>query len=234
MPPLLSKQHANMFLRRTAFTLVELLVVIAIIGILVALLLPAIQAAREAARKASCLNNLKQLGLAFQNHHDSFKAFPPIRIIDSGKQRGWGTHLLPYIEEIAVRKAYRTDKNFFDPLNQPAVNVPLASFTCPSSPNGGPGYVKFEKTAYDAFPAGTTGFSYATDYLCNHLLNSKTCANLGLSKCEPVLKSGVFRAMNKITDGTSHTSLILESAGRPDFIIHGVIQESMEPLAPRK
>lgn len=91
---------------RLAFTLIELLVVIAIIAILVALLLPAVQQAREAARRSSCKNNLKQLGVAMHNYHDTHGCLPPGfmqgRMQDGSLHtwRGWSglAMILPYIE----------------------------------------------------------------------------------------------------------------------------------------
>jgi prepilin-type N-terminal cleavage/methylation domain-containing protein/prepilin-type processing-associated H-X9-DG protein len=88
--------------RLHAFTLVELLVVIAIIGILVALLLPAVQAAREAARRSQCLSNLRQLGVAAHNYHDTYKSFPlGMEMHDSlmMTRATFFIRLLPYIEE---------------------------------------------------------------------------------------------------------------------------------------
>ena len=90
--------------RRMAFTLVELLVVIAIIGVLVGLLLPAVQAAREAARRTQCINNLKNLGLALHNYHDSNKHFPPgFELADYFVPTwGWTYYTLPQLEQAGL------------------------------------------------------------------------------------------------------------------------------------
>lgn len=128
--------------RRFAFTLVELLVVIAIIGVLVALLLPAVQSARESARKISCVNNLKQLGLAVQNFTSGRNGLlPPSGIVaenpekrfrpNSGKQFSWVVLLLPYMEEAGISDAFDMSKTVFQQdANPQAASIP--GLICPS------------------------------------------------------------------------------------------------------
>jgi prepilin-type N-terminal cleavage/methylation domain-containing protein/prepilin-type processing-associated H-X9-DG protein len=130
---------------RRGFTLVELLVVIAIIGILVALLLPAIQAAREAARRAQCTNNLKQLGIAINNYHDTFKQLP---IGNHSCCVGtWQMSILGFIEERQLGEMYTwlpkdspvylIPKYYYDSSTAPVNNLQvvksrIATLTCPS------------------------------------------------------------------------------------------------------
>jgi prepilin-type N-terminal cleavage/methylation domain-containing protein/prepilin-type processing-associated H-X9-DG protein len=113
------------------FTLVELLVVIAIIGMLVALLLPAVQAAREAARRVQCSNNLRQMGIALHNYHDTRTTFPsgmswPNRMF-------WTGQLLPFIEQTNVHNLIDLSAAWDAPPNSTALAAYVTIYRCPSS-----------------------------------------------------------------------------------------------------
>lgn len=131
---------------RSGFTLIELLVVISIIGILIALLLPAVQSVRESARRAQCINNLKQLGLAMQNYHESHQALPPGLISRSqvpttaapDQCTPWLPMLLPYLEQASLCSSYNFNHGLVGPaglgeaVNQTVHNTALAVMLCPS------------------------------------------------------------------------------------------------------
>jgi prepilin-type N-terminal cleavage/methylation domain-containing protein len=151
---------------RRAFTIIELLVSIAIIGILVALLLPAVQKARESARRAQCLNNLRQLGIAFHNYHSTHGQFPPTYVavrqtilpkflgivgpVDDINIHTYGEFLLPELDQMPLYTALNFEQPYFAPIdltgmglpnytadNQHIAATPLSIFVCPSTPRSG-------------------------------------------------------------------------------------------------
>ena len=124
----------------TGFTLVELLVVIAIIGVLVSLLLPAVQAAREAARRMQCANNLKQMGLATHNYHDTHQTFPSGFLRTSNAEGwGWAALALPFFEQGPLYDQLQVTRGNLDriirlplPGLDKLLQTPLPLFHCPS------------------------------------------------------------------------------------------------------
>jgi prepilin-type N-terminal cleavage/methylation domain-containing protein/prepilin-type processing-associated H-X9-DG protein len=132
--------------RRSGFTLIELLVVIAIIAVLIALLVPAVQKVREAAARLQCKNNLKQLGLAFHSYHGVSKCFPAgfnstTVSVDGpslGPGWGWGTYLLPYLEQGNLLSQIDFTKDIAHASNAQARVTSLSVFRCPSDNPPGP------------------------------------------------------------------------------------------------
>jgi prepilin-type N-terminal cleavage/methylation domain-containing protein/prepilin-type processing-associated H-X9-DG protein len=213
---------------RRAFTLIELLVVIAIIAVLIALLLPAVQAAREAARRASCVNNLKQLGIALHNYHDTMGAFPPgylskvdpVTFDNDGPGWGWAARALNQMEQSPLFNSINFVLGVEFPANQTARLTVVASFLCPTD-----AFVLRTFTVVDATTSSTSVGAPICDVASSNYLGSIGTGDP--SSLYPFIidddngppgrdnGNGIFfrnRSVNlaSVTDGTSQTFMVGE------------------------
>ncbi len=192
-------------LQKRGFTLIELLVVIAIIAILIALLLPAVQQAREAARRSACKNNLKQIGLALHNYHDTHRVFPPGHVnIGDVSRVGWGTFILPFMDQAPLYQKISTrlfgatlngaggawySDTGTGSMNDTLSLTVLPTYNCPSDPMNG---------------INTDMGNYGKS-------NYLTCSATAFTGLDATYKGSFFTnsaiRIRDLTDGTSNTIL---------------------------
>jgi prepilin-type N-terminal cleavage/methylation domain-containing protein/prepilin-type processing-associated H-X9-DG protein len=207
--------------RRSAFTLIELLVVIAIIGILIGLLLPAVQKVREAANRMKCTNNLKQIGLAMHNHHDSIGSFPAGKNWPFSNSFSAHSRLLPFIEQDNIYKTINFSAPYADSSNALAAAQEVSIFHCPS--DSGPNV-----------PAGWAATNYRANEGTSIVFGWGSSDPNGVNADMPP-PNGIFFTDSKIrfadiTDGTSNTAAFSEHL-IGDFT-NGVATEKTDTFAP--
>ena len=207
-----------------AFTLIELLVVIAIIAILIGLLLPAVQKVREAAARMKCSNNLKQIGLALHNYHDTNGMFPPGETKsvhpDGGPADAWASYILPYIEQDNVYKGVSKNllgywggysyagPNHADPVRrthyQHSISV-IKTYQCPSSGHSERGNIYGPAFSTNAFYDDVGVLEYLA------IGGSDRRGQAGSTQGMFYIDSKV--KLTEIPDGTSNTMMVGESSG---------------------
>ena len=190
--------------RRFGFTLIELLVVIAIIAVLIALLLPAVQQAREAARRASCKNNLCQIGLAIHNYEMAHNVLPPgsvnpsgpIRSEPSGYHMSWAVQILPYVDQQNVFRIIDFTVGAYDVKNEKVRKLVIPVYSCPSD-------FRSAMDTHNIAAGNYAGVHHDAEAPIDHGNHGTFVLNLAVQ-------------IDSVTDGTSNTLFIGERGLQPD------------------
>jgi prepilin-type N-terminal cleavage/methylation domain-containing protein/prepilin-type processing-associated H-X9-DG protein len=231
---------------RGGFTLIELLVLIAIIAILVALIRPGVQRAREAARRTECANNLKQIGIAIHNFHDTKRKLPSSGRPSQASTIRFGlfTQLLPYLDQQVLWDQYDPTVNWSHVNNLPVTKKQVPVFLCPSAPHQN-NQLDHNPDGFDPATTNWVGIVAVGDY-AGSLGVAPELETYGAGLTPPIAIAGSSSpttgstdgsthitngflpknsslTLSEITDGVSNTIAVWESAGRPFVYRRGTL-----------